>query len=65
MKQVHFLLVLVFQIIYFRSLYCVHLKAWESANLSKVDNEAMIRTDAVEFHILPKHQPRKEHIKFA
>lgn len=66
MKQVHFLLVLAFRLfIYLRSLYFVHLSAWESANLSKVDNEAMIRTDAIEFHILPKHQTRKEHIKLA
>ena len=54
MKHVHFLLVLAFQIIYLRSLY--FLSAWESANLSKVDNEAMIRTDAMEFHILPKRE---------
>ena len=51
--------------IYLQSLYCVHLSAWESASLSKIDNESMIRTDAIEFHILPKHQTRKEHIKLA
>ena len=51
--------------IYLQSLYFVHLSAWESVNLSKVDNEATIRTDAIEFHILPKHQTRKEHIKWA
>ena len=56
-----------FQIIYLLIYdhYFVHLSAWESANLSKVDNEAMIRTNAIEFHILPKHQTRKEHIKLA
>ena len=38
MKQVHFLLVLAFRLfIYLRSLYFVHLSAWESANLNKVD----------------------------
>ena len=62
-KTSTFLLVLAFQIIYDH--YFVHLSAWESANLSKVDNEAMIRTDAIEFHILHKHQTRKEHIKLA
>ena len=38
MKQVHFLLVLAFRLfIYLQSLYFVHLSAWKSANLSKVD----------------------------
>ena len=40
-------------------------RAPECVRKCKVDNEAMINTDAIEFHILPKHQTRKEHIKLA
>ena len=50
----------VYLFIYFRSLYFVHLSAWESTNLSKVDKKAMTRTDVNEFHILPLTTNGKE-----